>query len=74
MWRVRERKAKDGSKIFVLSGWKNEMVYSAGKTGHSMNAIRSLKLERDLDRDVYLGVPYIHNLGITFYSFGFKFG
>lgn len=74
MWRVGEGIAKDGSKIFVLSGWKNEMVYSAGKTGHSTNAIKSLKLERHLDRDVYLGVPYIHNLRTTFYSFDFKFG
>lgn len=33
-WRVRKRKAKDSTKSFVLSSWKNEMTDSVGKTGN----------------------------------------
>lgn len=29
---MRERKAKDGTKIFVLSDWKDELIYRVGET------------------------------------------
>lgn len=65
---MRERKAKDGTKIFVLSDWKDELIYRVGET------VKIAFGECYRNSEIWKFHLLSGDRILTFYNFCFQFG